>query len=76
MNAQWRRMIQCDKFGNFDKHLKSGSTTALHEYVRVEGFPSWFGVVFEEGTMELSALSLSIQSRRLYMSSFLSTFWF
>jgi len=39
MNAQWRRVIQGDKFGYFNNHLKSGSNTALHQNVRVKGFP-------------------------------------
>jgi hypothetical protein len=39
MNAQWRRVIQCDKFGYFNNHLKSGSKTALHQNERVEGIP-------------------------------------
>jgi len=39
MKAQWRRMIQGDKFGYFDNHLKSGSQTALNQNKRVKGFP-------------------------------------
>jgi len=39
MNAQWKRVIQGDKFGYFNNHLKSDSKTALHQNQRVKGFP-------------------------------------
>jgi len=39
MNAQWRRVIQGDKCGYFDNHLKSGSKTALHQNKMGKGFP-------------------------------------
>jgi hypothetical protein len=37
MNAHWKRVIQGDKFGYFDNHLKSSSKTSLHQNQRVTG---------------------------------------
>jgi hypothetical protein len=39
MNAQWRRVIQGDKYGYFDNHLKSRLKTVLSQNVRVKRFP-------------------------------------
>jgi hypothetical protein len=76
MNAQGRRMIQCDKFGYFDTCLKSGSKTTLQQKEMVRGFHRCFGAAFGVGTMESSTHLLSDQSTRVSISIFLSIIFF